>query len=220
MQPPPHLHRQRRVRGRKRTDATQAVKNKQLRTPTSTTVRDEVGEWLGGVREGRILNKSGQPYKPGVVRNYELAQRLRVLPTLGERKLADVDLPDLLDLKEQLQAAGCSASTIRNTFVPLQAIYRRARRRGAVAVNPTVDLPLPTAGSRQRAAAPKEAVELLAPLPEAERALWATAFYTGLRRGELRALRHRDVDLAAGTITVERGWSSWPTCFGRSSSGS
>ena len=31
-------------------------------------------------------------------------------------------------------------------------------------------------------------------------------FYAGLRRGELRALRVRDVDLEAGTIRVERGW--------------
>ena len=39
-----------------------------------------------------------------------------------------------------------------------------------------------------------------------ETALWATAFYAGLRRGELRALRVRDVDFDAGTIAVERGW--------------
>jgi len=36
--------------------------------------------------------------------------------------------------------------------------------------------------------------------------LWATAFYAGLRLGELRALRWDDVDLAVGLIRVERGW--------------
>jgi integrase len=30
--------------------------------------------------------------------------------------------------------------------------------------------------------------------------------YAGLRRGELQALRARDVDRAAGVIEVERGW--------------
>jgi hypothetical protein len=96
-----------------------------------------------------------------VIRNYELALRLRVLPDLGDRKLADIDLADLLDLKEHLQGTGCSDSTIRNTFVPLQAIYRRARRNGTVSINPTLDLGLPTAGSRDRAATPQQAAELL-----------------------------------------------------------
>ena len=51
---------------------------------------------------------------------------------------------------------------------------------------------------------------MLTPLGELEQALWATAFYAGLRRGELRALRARDVNLdeATGTITVERGWDT------------
>ncbi len=42
----------------------------------------------------------------------------------------------------------------------------------------------------------------------ADRPLWATAFYGGLRRGELLALRWEDVDLAAGTIRVERSWDA------------
>lgn len=34
----------------------------------------------------------------------------------------------------------------------------------------------------------------------------ATAFYAGLRRGELQALRVRDIDLRSNVIAVERGW--------------
>jgi integrase len=189
-----------------RTDARKDVKDKRLRAPTSRTLHQEVQEWLEGARAGRILNKRERPYKPGVVRNYELALRLRVLPDLGDRRLDDVDLADLLALKEQLLGEGHSGSTIRNSFVPLQAIYRRARRNGTVAINPTVDLGLPTAGTRERAATPGEASELLESLPELERALWATAFYAGLRRGEMRGLRRRDVDVEAAVVSVERGW--------------
>jgi integrase len=39
-----------------------------------------------------------------------------------------------------------------------------------------------------------------------DRAVWATAFYAGLRRGEIQALRVCDVDLKANLIAVERGW--------------
>lgn len=43
-------------------------------------------------------------------------------------------------------------------------------------------------------------------LPAEERVVWATAFYAGLRRGELIALRWSDVDFAKSEIRVERGW--------------
>src|SRR5436305_1672005 len=46
----------------------------------------------------------------------------------------------------------------------------------------------------------------LAALPDAVRALWATAFYAGLRRGELQALRWGDVDLGRNLIGVTASW--------------
>ncbi len=61
-------------------------------------------------------------------------------------------------------------------------------------------------GRRERIARPEEAAELVAALPEADRALWATALYAGLRRGELQALRWQDVDFERGLVCVERGW--------------
>src|SRR4051794_21328174 len=86
-------------------------------------------------------------------------------------------------------------------------MYRRALRRDQVTSNPTVGLELRAArGSRDRIASPEEATRLLEALPASDRALWATALYAGLRRGELRALRWGDVDLAAGVIRVERAW--------------
>jgi integrase len=51
-----------------------------------------------------------------------------------------------------------------------------------------------------------EAGKLLAALPDDDRALWATAFYAGLRLGELRALRVRNVNVDADVIHVEHGW--------------
>jgi integrase len=51
-----------------------------------------------------------------------------------------------------------------------------------------------------------EAAELVAALPVKYQALWATAFFAGLRRGELQALRVCDVDLERGLIRVQGGW--------------
>jgi integrase len=133
--------------------------------------------------------------------------RLRVLDDLGAAKLSDIARRDLQDLADRMLADGRDPSTIRNTFLPLRAIYRRALSRGEVAVNPTTGIELPAVrGRRDRIASPAEAAALIDALPEGDRALWATALYAGLRRGELMAVRWEDIDLGAGLIRVERGY--------------
>jgi integrase len=91
----------------------------------------------------------------------------------------------------------------------VRVIFRRAIRRDEIAIDPTVEIELPAVrGRRERIAGRAEAAALIDALPEAERALWATALYAGLRRGELRGLRWSDVDLAAAPalIHVRRTW--------------
>ncbi len=74
-------------------------------------------------------------------------------------------------------------------------------------MNPTTAVELPAVrGTRDRIASPEEAAALLAALSDAERALWASALYAGLRRGELMALAWEHVDLGAGLIRVERSY--------------
>ena len=68
---------------------------------------------------------------------------------------------------------------------------------------------MPSGGERrERFATPAEAKALIAAVPKQDRAVWATAFYAGLRRGELMALRDQAVDLEAGEIRVVAGWDA------------
>ena len=50
---------------------------------------------------------------------------------------------------------------------------------------------------------------LLEALPPEDRPLWAAAVHSGLRRGELRALRVCDVDLNLSEIEVRRNWDDF-----------
>jgi integrase len=100
-------------------------------------------------------------------------------------------------------------------------LYRRAIDRDEFGYNPAERIDLPAADSRAPEYIPSaaEAEALIAALPLGDRALWATAFYAGLRRGELQALRVCDVNLAASTIKVAGGWDQYegaqdPKTFG------
>jgi len=190
-----------------RTDASRALRKGTMRPPSSLTLRQAADAWLDGARDGSIRTRSGDAYKPSAIRGYEQALRTRLLPDLGAAKLSDIERADVQDIADRLLAQGLDPSTIRNALMPLRAIFRRAVSRGDVAVNPTTGLELPAVrGKRDRIASPEEAASLLAALPVEERALWATALFAGLRRGELLALAWDHVDLAAGVIRVERSY--------------
>jgi integrase len=192
-----------------RAEAQVALRRGTMRARSTGTLHEAAEAWLHGVKSGAIRNRSGHAYKPSAIRGYETALVSRVLPQLGGLRLSEIRRVDLQDFSDGLCAGGLDPSTVRNTLMPLRAIFRRAVARGEVAVNPTSGLELPAMeGVRDRVASPAEAAELLAALPERDRALWATAMYAGLRRGELLALRWEDVDLTGGVIHVERSWDA------------
>lgn len=95
----------------------------------------------------------------------------------------------------------------RNAIAPLRVIYRRAVEDKEVATNPTSGLRLPSVRDRHdRIASPEEAERLLASLSDGDAAIYATAVYAGLRRGELQALRWEDVALEESVLRVERSY--------------
>ena len=192
-----------------RADAHAAANAGSLRTPSRITLEQAAWLWLEAARDGTVRDRSGHTYKPSTLRLYAEVLRLRVLPEFASVRLADLSRADIQDFVDRLLAKKLAPSTIRNTVNPLQVIYRHAVRRELVAVNPTRELDLPVArGRRERVATAVEAARLLDALPSADRPIWATAFYAGLRRGELQALRASDIDLGRSEITVQRSWDS------------
>ena len=197
-----------------RHDAAVSVRKGTMRAPTPTTVAEAADAWLAGARDGSIRNRSGDEFKPSTLHGYELSLRSHLLDLFGPSKLGDVSRADVQDFADRLLAQGLDPSTIRNTLMPLRAIYRRALSRGEVAINPTTGLTLAAVrGRRERIASREEAAALIIALPVEERAVWATAFYGGLRRGELMALDWANIDLNAGTIHVTRSYDPKSRCF-------
>jgi integrase len=190
-----------------RYDALVGLRHGTLRATGSVTLRQAADDWLAAAQAGLVRNRSGDPYKPSALRGYEQSLRARLLPALGGAKLSDIRRADVQRLVNRLMADGLGASTVRNSLMPLRAIYRQALALDEVAVNPTTGVQLPAVrGKRERIAEPAEAARLIAALPQRDRAVWATAMYAGLRSGELQALTDELVDLDSNLIRVQRSW--------------
>ena len=200
-----------------RADALNGVHRDTLvaaRTPA--TVNDAADDLIAGIHDGIIRTRSGDPYKPSTARSYDQGLRDHVCPALGAMRLGEVKRRHVRHLVDRLVADDLSPSTVKNAINPLRVIFRRAIRDELVAVDPCAGLDLPAnRGRRLRVVAVETVAHKIALLPTPfDRAIWATAFYAGLRRGELVALRWRNVDLDAGHVSVEQSYDPPSRTFG------
>ncbi len=183
---------------------------KGARTGGEIPLGEAWSEWIALAEDGIERNRSGGRYKPSVLRGYRQVMASHVLPSMASTPLAEVTVPVLTVLVDRLKRQGLGASTIRNALIPVRCVVGRAVREGALAVNGTIGVRLPAVrGKRVRVMTPEQVRGYIEAAPEVDRGIWATALYTGLRRGEIGALRWSDVDLVAGAITVSRSWD-WP----------
>jgi integrase len=146
--------------------------------------------------------------EPGTVKHYSEAIN-RLLPSIGATKLQALSALDLDGAYAELLGAGRAARTVRASHVAARKMLVEAVRLGKVGRNVAADARPPRARAARAKRFPTwtwaELEGFLACVREGEHgALWTVAALTGMRRGELVALRWVDVDLDAATITVSR----------------
>jgi len=138
--------------------------------------------------------------------NYRTHLRLHLLPRFGDIRLSDLDVDDVVTLISELQEAGYASWTIRTILTPLSRMLNHAIRHGISTNNPIAQLDRrerpPVWDREQRILNRDEIARLLAAAPSRYKALLATAIFTGLRQGELLALRWDDVDREGCVIRV------------------
>ena len=164
--------------------------------PGKVTVGEAVERWLDlEVRPNRA---------PATVKCYADTARLHVLPALGRVPLKDLDTLRIDQLQAALQAAGVSPRTRELVHAVLSRCLRRAVKWGLIGVNPAAGAERPKVTRREVPRTTPAQAEALLAAAAGHRlaALFTVAVGTGLRQGEAFGLRWRDVDLAAGVLTV------------------
>jgi len=117
----------------------------------------------------------------------------------------------------QSQADELSPKSLNHLSAHVHRIFALAMRRGLwTGPNPASGVERRKVPHRIYETLRAEEVPLLLARPApAWRPLFATAIWTGMRKGELFGLRKSDVDLEAGTITIRRSYDSDTTKGGR-----
>lgn len=141
--------------------------------------------------------------------------RVWLEPFFGERPVGSVKYEDVVDLMALMESEGVGPKSIRNYVGTLSAMYRFAMhpRRQWATLNPCDGQELPAVpdhvGIRYLELDQVDALVCHAQggaYEATDRAMYRTAAMTGLRLGELIALRWRDVDWTASAIRVRSNY--------------
>jgi len=173
-----------------------------LTAPKSVTIRTASEEFLAGAEAGMIRSRKRTAYAPSTLRGYRQAFEDWILPELGDVQIKALKRSQVQRFVDSLSTRR-APGTVRNTWAALAALYLYLLPRHDDLANPTQGVALPRPGApRERYAEPGEMAQLLAALPHELALPYALAFYAGLRRGEIQALRWMDVE--DEWITVRR----------------
>jgi len=129
--------------------------------------------------------------------SYEARMRLHICPHIGHMKIKDVKNSDLISIVNMLQ--GQKRKSVEKILQAVKQFFRDAMDEGLIERNPAVNLRMPKKTTKKKKNRPfsKEEVEIIFKAINQHKygPFMETLYYTGLRSGELAAVKRCDVDL-------------------------
>jgi len=156
------------------------------------TVQDWAAQWLAGQVQLKVSTH----------RRYRGLLEIQVLPTWAQVQIGSVAHADVAQWVQRMGAAGLSASTVRQAHRVFSLVLDLAVMDGRLARNPAKGVRLPRVVSKDKRFLSHEEVARLAAECGSRGVVVRVLAYTGLRWGELAALRVGRVELERRRLLV------------------
>jgi integrase len=148
--------------------------------------------------------KSSVHWRPSTRLKVEGHLRNYIVPAFGDYPIGEIKPTDVRDWVVALGQHGLAPATVRAVYSSFSRVMKQAVVDGLIARTPCFGISLPQDETQRdmHFLQPPQIEKLAEAVPKRYRALIFTAAYTGLRWGELAALKVRNLDLVKGTIRV------------------
>ncbi|RJQ32950.1 MAG: hypothetical protein C4589_00085 [Peptococcaceae bacterium] len=166
--------------------------------PDKITVGQWLDRWLNDYKKTKLRSTTWE--------NYETMARVHIKPEIGYIPLQKLQAGDLQRLYNQKLKDKKSIATVYKIHQVINGTLRQALREQFVYRNVNEATELPPLKHKEISPLELEQAQKFLEVAEQERlyAAYLLEFGTGLRRGELLALRWQDVDLESGRIFVNQ----------------
>ena len=161
-----------------------------------------VGAFLTSWLENSVR---GSVRKSTYDRNESLC-RVHLIPALGRKKLKTLSAADVAGFYRSRLDSGYSAASVHKMHETLHKALRQTVRWGYMMKNPADDVDAPRVHTEEVHPLTRDEARRFLKVVRGDRleALYVVALHTGLRQGELLALRWEDVDIEEKTLIVRR----------------
>jgi len=197
---------------------------KQFYAPSKKEAQAKKDEYMAHIKNGLAVNFDKDDfgttfkvwlediYRPSMSQSsynrFETEYRLRIAGCgFGSMCLVDIRTPNIQAFYNGLQAS-CTPSTVHSVHKVLASFFKYALETRLVTHNPLKGVKLPAKDkiNDTNAALTDSDIEKLkiASHNDISNFIYLFAVFSGLREGEILSLRHRDIDLDAGTIQVNK----------------
>lgn len=165
--------------------------------PTKATTAEYLEQWLPAIKA---------TIRPASYDRYKRVVTKQIIPALGTVPLAKLTPLQVQDWYAKLLASGRSATTVKLYHGILHRALDQAIKWQMLTRNvcDAVDVPRRTTPEMKTWTAAQARAFLQATASDELAAYWQLALYTGMRRGEMLALRWADVDFERGVVSVRR----------------
>jgi integrase len=179
-------------------EARQAREQGNEELSTRQTVEQYLLYWLETIKQHRI--------EPSTYVRCRYDVRRHLIPRLGRHQLTKLAAQHLQSFYAQELADGYAPGTVRNMHKTLHSALESAVKLGFVHRNVADMAEPPRGGSQEIVVLTEDQARTLLQTVRGDRleALIVVALATGMRKGELQALRWQDIDLNAGIAQVTR----------------
>ena len=188
------------VYGRTLAAVTEKLEAKRLEVAGQRNMRVYKGGFLSEWLLHFILEFVRNDVKQSTITTYYGQAEKHILPVLGHIKLCELTTAHVQDFVETLKNKGLSPITVKNIFGLLRMSVTKAENKNMLIVNPCRNIKLPELAYKE---IKPFTVEQQAILEATNDIMVILPLFTGIRLGELAALRIENIDLKKGAIHIE-----------------